>query len=322
MSRLYVIAGTDDYRRISALKEILDRETDPDFRDFNYDRLEAKGLTAHTVSSVLSTPPVMADRRVIHIDDADHLSKEVEEALIAGIDDAMDRGSDDLSIVVVYGYGKKPSKAVASRAGVVHDFGEMKWRDAQTWISSYAQSEHTIRLSTAAVQALINAIGPSDSGRLKTEIDKLVVLSKGKPITPQLIEEATGAQAGKSIWDLCDRIGERNLPESLILLEDVLSQPEFNGIRVIINLSARLTKIGLARAAMDTGAPTGQVKAKLGAPWQADKVLSQARLWNLEELDRALNHLCDADLALKTGGEDVDTLRDFVITSIARTAKT
>src|SRR5690606_29031102 len=112
---------------------------------------------------------------------------------------------------------------------------------------------HGIRLSNTAAQALLRALGPSSSGRLANEVDKLQVLAGNAPITAQLVADATGVQVGKSIFDLCDSVGNRDVEAACAILEDVLHTPNNSAIGSVVLLGRHLLDIGIARAMLDRG---------------------------------------------------------------------
>jgi len=58
----YYISGDDDYQKDDAVRQLIEAALDPGSRDFNLDIRRASDLDAETLSVLLSTPPMMAER--------------------------------------------------------------------------------------------------------------------------------------------------------------------------------------------------------------------------------------------------------------------
>ena len=72
----YYISGDDDYQKDDAVRQLIEAALDPGSRDFNLDVRRAAELDAETLGVLLSTPPMMAERRVIVIRDTGALRKD------------------------------------------------------------------------------------------------------------------------------------------------------------------------------------------------------------------------------------------------------
>src|SRR5258706_12646508 len=61
----YFIWGEDDYQKDDAIRQLIEAALDPGARDFNLDTSRSADLDAETLGVLLSTPPLMAERRII-----------------------------------------------------------------------------------------------------------------------------------------------------------------------------------------------------------------------------------------------------------------
>src|SRR5687767_15720851 len=75
-SPAYYLHGEDDFLKEEALRHLIDAAVDPTTRDFNLDQRKGAELDAASLSTLLATPPMMADRRMVVIRDASTLRKE------------------------------------------------------------------------------------------------------------------------------------------------------------------------------------------------------------------------------------------------------
>ncbi len=71
----YYIFGDDNYQKEDAVRQLLAGALDPGTRDFNLDVRHGPVLDARTLDSILQTPPMMAERRVVVIHDVTGLRK-------------------------------------------------------------------------------------------------------------------------------------------------------------------------------------------------------------------------------------------------------
>src|SRR5438477_12129297 len=93
----YYLFGDDDYLKDEALRDLLDAAVDPATRDFNLETVRGADVTGEALGSVLGTPPMMADRRVIVVRDAGALKKDVR----AVVEAYLRRPAGDVLLVLV-----------------------------------------------------------------------------------------------------------------------------------------------------------------------------------------------------------------------------
>ena len=61
----YYLYGDDEYLKEDAVRHLVDAAIDPATRDFNLDQRRGSELDAESLGSLTSTPPMMAERRVV-----------------------------------------------------------------------------------------------------------------------------------------------------------------------------------------------------------------------------------------------------------------
>src|SRR4051812_3801080 len=62
---VYLLHGDEEFLKEDAVRRILEAAVDPATRDFNLEIRRAGDLDGETFGSLLGTPPMMADRRVV-----------------------------------------------------------------------------------------------------------------------------------------------------------------------------------------------------------------------------------------------------------------
>src|SRR5512146_2973350 len=109
---VYYLHGEDDYLKEDTLRRVIDAAVDPSTRDFNLEVRRATELDAETLGSLLDTPPMMADRRVVVLRDVAALKKDAR----AMLDRYLKSPASDLVLLLVAPAGSKSDKTLESKS--------------------------------------------------------------------------------------------------------------------------------------------------------------------------------------------------------------
>src|SRR5581483_782610 len=91
-----------------AMRQLIAAAVEPATRDFNLDVRSGADLTAETLGSLLGTPPMMAERRLIVVRDAGALKKDARAMLDAHLARAAKpSGPADVVVALVFPSGEK-----------------------------------------------------------------------------------------------------------------------------------------------------------------------------------------------------------------------
>jgi DNA polymerase-3 subunit delta len=251
---------------------------------------------------------MMADRRVVVLREVNALKKDARQAL----DQYLKSPAPDLLLIMTGAAGVK-ADAVLSAATTVLEFDPLTGDRIPKWIAHHATSELGIGITEPAVELLQAAVG-SDLHQLAAELDKLAsyVQGSGNEIGEEAVAAIVGVRRGETQADLLDAIADRNLSRALELVPHVLAQPKTTAVSVVMILSTQMLAISWGRARLDeglsrarlaqeyfdllreTGAFTGRSWGSATAVWAR-----AAERWSRKALDRALDSLLEADVALK-----------------------
>ena len=303
----YFITGEDDYQKDDAVKQLTEAALEPASRDFNLDTRRAAELDPETLGVLLSTPPMMAERRVIVLRDVNALKKDARRAL----DEYLSKPAPDLLLVMTAAAGTKLDAPLADSTTVL-EFDYLTGDRIPRWIAHYATNGLGIRISEPAMELLQAAVG-SDLHQLAGELDKLASYVQGRDeIGEDDVAAIVGVRRGETQADLLDAVADRNVSRSLELIPHVLAQPKTTAVSVVMALSTQMLAISWGRARLDEGLSRGRLAqeyfdflketgAFTGRSWgSATAVWARAaERWNREALDRALDSLLEADIALK-----------------------
>jgi DNA polymerase-3 subunit delta len=322
---VYYLWGDDDFRKNEAASRAADAAVPVAMRDFNAEVHRGGELDAGTLESVLGTPPMMADRRVVVVREAGALKKDARRIL----DQYLEHPAENTVLILVAAAGSKADAGLREHSTAV-EYGELTGDRLPRWIAHRASEQHAT-LTPEAVALLQQAAGP-ELAALAAEVDKLVSYARGAasalgaPGTPvarsadrapvtidaDAVAAVVGVRRGETLSDLLDRIAARDAAGALPLIEHVLSQPKTSAVSVVMALSVQTLAIAWGRARRDEGLPPGRLGGEYftllketGAypmrPWGEAVATWTAAVdrWSPAALDRALDALLATDVALK-----------------------
>jgi len=292
----FYLHGDDHFRKEEEVRRLIALHLDPATRDFNLDVLRGGEVDAETLASVLATPPMMAEWRVVVLRETEGLagSKHARDALLKVLASPPPGLALLMSCTVPDKSTAKFYKDLAKLARATQ-FNAVAESDLPGWIIKRAREVHGVEVDVDAARALGSAIG-SDLGVLARELEKLTEFVGARARVTVGDVEAVGTRIpAQDRWKWVDMVGHRRFQEACAALPVLFGQGE-SGVALVIALSAQLLRIGVV---LESG-PQGLENVL--PPYQrflARPVASQAQGWTRDELDRALLGLRDVDRLLK-----------------------
>jgi len=304
----YYIIGDDEYQKDEAVRQLIDAAIEPTARDFNLDIRRSGELDAEALAVLLSTPPMMADRRVVVLRDVGSLKKNPRKVL----DDYLGTPAPDLLLLMTENSPSKGDALLSSRSTALQ-FDPLAGNRVPEWIARHATRALGVTITEPAVELLQAAVG-NDLHQLAGELDKLASYMEGRSqeIGEDAVAAVVGIRRGETQADLLDAVADRSVSRALDLIPHVLAQPKTTAVSVVMALSTQMLAISWGRAKLDEGLPKARLSqeyfnllketgAFTGRPWgSAAAVWTRAAdRWTRESLDRALDALLETDVALK-----------------------
>ncbi len=310
-SPAYYLYGEDEYLKEEALRHLVDAAVDPATRDFNLDQRRGSDLDAAALGSLTSTPPMMAERRVVVVRDVGALKKDARAAL----DAYLAKPAPDLMLVLTSPADGKPDKSLVTSTVAV-DCAPLTGAQVPKWIVSRVEKTLQTTITPGAVELLIDSVG-GDLGQLSTELDKLVSYSGGRPIDEDAVAAIVGVNRDETPGMLLDAIAMRDAAKALTLLPGVLRQPKTSGVQLVMGLTTQMLALAIGRARNIPAARAaseyfnilraGSSNFTMRAWGEATSAWARAHgKWSAEDLDHALAVLLGADMALKQSRVSTD----------------
>lgn len=317
----YYLHGDDDFLKDGAIRDLLDAALDPSTRDFNFEARAAADLDAETLGSLLGTPPMLAERRAVIVRDVGALKKAARTQL----DRYLQRPAADTLLLLTSPAGAKVDTGLTSLTTSL-SFEPLSPERVRRWIAHHASTVLQVAIAEEAIQLLQQAVG-NDLHLLAAELDKCASYVLGARANAAVADAATespvmidadavsavvGVRRGETVTDLLDAVARQDARAAVALVPHVLSQPKVNAVQVVMMLTTQALALSYGRARRDAGIPVGKLPNEYfaflketggypGRPWGEaasawTKVIDH---WSAAACERALQHLLDADMALK-----------------------
>lgn len=313
---VFFLYGDEEHLKEEATAAIVAAHLDPATRDFNFDQLRAGDTEPDTVASILQTPPMMADWRVVVLRDVQVIA--TQAPLRTVIEDVVANTPPGLAVVLVASLPERSRAQIWERlkkATTSHECAPLAAADVPGWLIERAH-EAGIEMDAAAARSLATAIG-SDLGVLTQELEKLLeYASDRKRITNDDVVAIVGSVPRQNRWDWFDLVGEAKFREARTGLRILLDTNE-SGVGLVIGLGSHFLRLAIAarggERALGDALPPHQ-------RWLAQRIGRQAKKWNAEALDRALADLLRADRLLKSASLDEHQIMEELLLRLQQRA--
>lgn len=312
----FYLYGDDDFRREEAVRALVEVHLDPATRDFNFDPLRGTEVDTETLASVMGTPPMMAEWRVVVIREVEGLASSARSRDI--LLDVVSKPPPGLALVlscsVPQGSKAKFYKDLAKNARSL-EFPAVTPGDVPGWLMNRARDRFDVEMDLEAAQRLGGAVG-TNLGVLAQELEKLTdYVGDRKRIAVEDVEAAGTRIPAQDRWRWLDLVGEGRLEEALDTLGVLLGQGE-TGVGLVIALTTHFLRMGIVA---ERGAGALEAALPVHQKWVARRLVSQAKGWRPAEIDAALAGLLRVDRLLKASPlSDEHLLEEWLLTLLAR----
>lgn len=315
LKTVYIFHGEESYLREHYLSQMRKALVPSGFEEFNYHRLEGKGMTAQLLQETCEAMPMMAERTMVQILDWDlfKLNEEQRNSVIALLEDF----PDYCCLVLVYDQIEyKPNKtykklyAALEKSAQVVKFEEQSQSEILKWVSRrFKATGHTIDAPTA--EHLLFTCGSLMNG-LIPEIEKIASYAKGERITGADIDAVATPVLEAQVFDMTGAVSKGDFNRAAEVLGSLLKLQE-EPIMLLALIGKELRKLLSARIALDTG----QDKLWLMERWNmrsdypARLLLENARRVSRPWCSAAVKRCYETDLRMKSvnGVDGADELK-------------
>jgi len=206
---IYVLMGLESYY-IDKISDFIENNIlNAEERAFNQVVLYGRDVSVEDIISQAKRFPMMAERTVVVVKEAQDLSKTIEQ-LVSYVENFQ----PSTVLVVNYKYKtldkRKKLIKLAAKIGVVFESKKLKEYQVSDWIRKVLKGKN-YQIEPKSAQMLVEFLGVSLS-KIDNELQKLMlILSPGTIITPDHIEQNIGISKDFNNFELRKAIGEKSI---------------------------------------------------------------------------------------------------------------
>jgi DNA polymerase-3 subunit delta len=231
---IYFLMGDEPYY-IDKLTEYIEKNILQEHeRDFNQTILYGRDVTIEDVVGNAKRFPMMADRQVVIVREAQELSRTIDK-----IESYVENPQPTTVLVFAYKYKtldkRKKVTKLLGKHGVVFESKKMYENQVGTWISRVLQGKG-YAIEPKANAMLVEFLG-NDLSKISNELDKLqIILPKGHTINPKDIEVNIGFSKDFNVFELQNALGSRNQMKAYQIAQYFADNPKDNPMVVTTSL--------------------------------------------------------------------------------------
>ncbi len=281
---IFALVGPEALLVKRELDKILSERLEPSSKDFNLDVFEGAEVSSKRIAEIAGALPVLAQRRVIVIRNAHELKKAEMDRLSAIFPEIPE--STDVILTAEKSDGRMSFWQMISKKAKVKEFKALDPRQAPQWVTEEAY-RCGYKIDPPAVQWLISAVG-SDLNALQSALAKLYLLKGAdKSISLADVESCVTAISWKTVFELMDAVGAKNLARALTLFHRMEESGE-SPIAMLALLGRHFRILSKVKEGDSAGVPPFFLKDYQRQAGQFDVVRLKDKRERIFQTDRSL----------------------------------
>jgi len=301
----YYIDQISDYIE----KNVLDESE----KGFNQQVMYGRDVTIEDIISAAKRYPMMAERQVIIIKEAQDLSKNIENLLSYA-------ENPQPSTVLVFNYKyktldkRKKLYKVISKSGLIFESKKLYENQVSDWIIRLLRGKK-YQIEPKAASMLVEFLG-TDLSKISNEMNKLmVILPEGTIIKDHHIEDNIGISKEFNNFELRKAIGEKNILKANRIINYFSENSKNNPLVVTISsLNIFFTQLLFFYGLQDKSKKSVVISLRI-KPYFVDEYLVAAKNYPIQKVTSIISFLRDADVKSKGVGANQsqrDILKELI----------
>ncbi|APQ18704.1 DNA polymerase III subunit delta [Maribacter hydrothermalis] len=314
ISPIYFLYGEEAYfiDKISDFiaKNILTEEE----KGFNQMVLYGKDVTIEDIVGNAKRYPMMAEKQVVIVKEAQHLSRTIENLCAYA-----DNPQQTTVLVICYKYKKldkrKKLHKIVKKNGVIFESKKLYENQVSDWLRKHLLARG-YSISHKASLLLVEYLG-TDLSKISKELDKLkLALPQQTEITPQHIEEHIGISKDYNNFELKRAIGEKDIVKATKIINYFAQNPKDNPFILTVTLLHSFFTQLLQYHGLSDHSPKNVASALRINPYFVNEVQTAARNYPMKKVSGIISSLREMDLKGKGVGavamSDADLLKELL----------
>jgi DNA polymerase-3 subunit delta len=310
---IYFLMGEEAYY-IDQISDFIEKSVlDESEKGFNQQVMYGRDVTIEEIIGAAKRYPMMAERQVIIVKEAQDLSRTIEN-LVSYAENPQP------TTVLVFNYKyktldkrKKLYKEIV-KSGLIFDSKKLYENQVSDWIRRVLSGKK-YQIEPKATLMLVEFLG-TDLSKIANELNKLMlILPQETIINDKHIEENIGISKDFNNFELRKAIGEKNILKANRIINYFSENPKNNPLVMTISLVNNFfTQLLYFHGLQDKSKKS--VASALGInPYFVDEFFLAARNYPIQKVTSNLSFLRDADMKSKGVGanqKDSDILKELL----------
>ncbi len=297
---IYFLMGEEPYY-IDKISDFIEENVlDEAEKGFNQQIMYGRDVSVEDIVSSAKRYPMMAERQVIIVKEAQDLSRNIEKLLSYA-----ENPQPTTVLVLNYKYKKldkrkKLHKAIA-KTGFIYESKKMYENQVSDWIRRVLSGKK-YQIEPKASQMLVEFLG-TDLSKISNELDKLMlILPKETIIDDTHIEDNIGISKDFNNFELRKAVGEKDVLKANRIINYFAENPKNNPLVMTISLlNSFFTQLLSFHGLKDKS--KNSVAKSIGVnPYFVDEYFLAGRNYPMRKVAQVIAILRDADLKSKGVG--------------------
>ncbi|UCD60119.1 MAG: DNA polymerase III subunit delta [Flavobacteriaceae bacterium] len=316
ISPIYFLMGDEPYYIDKIAQFISDNVLTEEEKGFNQMVLYGKETSLDQVLANAKRYPMMSERQVVIVKEAQHLSRNIED-----LHSYAENPQTSTVLVFCYKYKKldkrkKLHKTLLANGGVIFESKKLYENQVSDWIRLILKQKG-FAISHKAAILLVEYLG-TDLSRINNELEKLqLVLPDKTEIDPDLIEKHIGISKDYNNFELKKAIGERNAVKATRIINYFAQNPKDNPFVVTVSLLHNFFTQLLQYHGLSDHSPKNVSSALRINPYFVSEFQTASRNYPMKQVSSIIKCLRELDLKGKGVGayniSHADLLKELLV---------
>ena len=294
---VYFLEGEEPYFMDQISQFILEHVLTEEEKGFNQSILYGKDLSIDAIMTAAKRFPMMAERQVVVIREAQNI-RNIEE-LATYVENPM----RSTLLVINYKYKtidkrKKLYKAL-QKNGIYLESKPLYESNIPTWITKYLK-EKNLGIDPRAAQMITDFVG-NDLQRIVNELEKVTIsMVPGTSIMPEDVEKNIGISKEFNMFEFQKALGNKDILKSNLIINYFIDNEKQNPLPVILGMLVGFFRKILVYHTIEMKSDRNLMAQKLGVnPYFINDYISAGRNFTLDKSINIISMMREYDLRSK-----------------------
>ncbi|MBR4953626.1 MAG: DNA polymerase III subunit delta [Oscillospiraceae bacterium] len=311
---LYLLYGEEDYLREMYLTKLRQLCLDGEGDDFNYKRLDGPVIDLGELDEAINAVPFFSEHTFVEVRGFDINACREKDA--ERLKDILSDIPDFCTVVFVIGVeysldGRLAAAKTIKKLGYAIEFTAQDSSKLTDWIAKrFAALGKTITRTNA--EQLVFTSG-SLMNRLIPEIEKIASFATSSEITAEDIRATAQRIPEADVFEMTELIGQGRYDKAMAILSELLHAKE-HPIMLLALIGNQMRRLYAAKLAAKHGRSRDEIMelCSVTHSFIADKLITAAKNYTLEQLEHILVICVDYDFRMKSGGDAEQLIKEFI----------